>query len=228
MRSLYDAGRTLDGGMDDAARHEPDRDGLRGHARRLRWRLSGAWQLPAFALCTAAGTLLLHLLPIAGQRTGLVGAFLLCGLANIAVIAALAPAGGWLLRRRRRSLPKAIAADRAGAVLMLGLLALFALLGGLHHSAVVAAADADDRALAAARAYLQANAPAEYRAGGARVSVWKPADFLYRTCFPGSDPTKDLCLYVDVSADPPKVTRDPDQQPNAVIAGPDNPARRGR
>jgi hypothetical protein len=214
--------------MDDAAGHEQDRDGLRDRARRLRWRLSGAWQLPAFALCTAAGTVLVHLLPIAGQHTGVVGAFLLCGLANLAVVAALGPAGGWLVRRRRPALPKAIAADRAGAGLMLGLLALFAVLGGLHHSAVTAAADADDRALAAARAYLRASAPAEYAVHSARVSVWKPADFLYRTCFPGSDPAKDLCLYVDVSADPPKVTRDPDQQPNAVIAGPDNPARHGR
>lgn len=214
--------------MDEAARHEQDRERLGDRVRRARWRLSGAWLLPTFALATFAGTVLVHLLPIAGDHTGVVGAFLLCGFANLIVIAALAPAGGWLLRRRRPGLPKAIAVDRAGTALMVALLALLALAGGLHHGAVVASSDADGRALAAARAYVRAHAPAQYARRSAQVSVWKPSDVLYRTCFPGSDPARDLCLYVDVSADPPRVRRDPDQQPNAVIAGQDNPARHGR
>lgn len=215
--------------MDEAARHQEDRERLGDRVRRARWRLRGAWLLPTFALTTLAGTVLVHLLPIAGTHTGVVGAFLLCGFANLIVIAGLAPGGGWLLRRRRRSLPQAIAVDRAGTALMVTLLAVLALAGGLHHAAVVASSDADARALAAARAYVRAHGPSQYalRSGGG-VSVWKPSDTLYRTCFPGRDPARDLCLYVDVSSDPPRVRRDPDQQPNAVIAGQDNPARHGR
>jgi hypothetical protein len=214
--------------MDEPTASEDERDGLRDHLRRLRWRLSGAWQLPSFVATTLAGTLLVHLLPFAGQRTDLVGAFLLCGFANLVILAAVAPAAGWLLRRRRPALPRAIAVDRAGASLMGGMLAVFALLGVLHHPAVVDADHADGRQLAAARAYLERNAPAEYVHHLARPSVWKQADFLYRTCFAGNDPQRNLCLFVDMTHDPPLVTKDPDQQPNSFIAGRDNPGRRGR
>jgi hypothetical protein len=214
--------------MADPDASDGERDGLRDHARRLRWRLSGAWQLPTFVASTLLGTVLVHLLPFAGQETDLVSAFLLCGFANLIVLAALAPGAGWLLRRRRPALPQAIATDRAGASLMVGVLALFALLGALHHGSVVDAEHSDDRQLAAARAYLQRNAPAEYVHHLDRPSVWKQADFFYRTCFAGNDPRKNLCLFVDLSRDPPLVTEDPDQQPNSFIAGQDNPGRRGR
>lgn len=214
--------------MDEPTASTDERDRLRDHARRLRWRLSGAWQLPTFVVTTLAGTLLVHLLPFAGQRTDVVGAFLLCGFANLVILAALAPAAGWLLRRRRPALPRAIAVDRAGATLMGAMLGAFALLGALHHSAVLDAGRSDGRQLAAARAYLERNAPAEYVHHLERPSVWKQADFLYRTCFAGNDPQRNLCLFVDMTHDPPLVTEDPDQQPNSFIAGGDNPGRRGR
>ncbi|WP_354699961.1 hypothetical protein DSM112329_00219 [Paraconexibacter sp. AEG42_29] len=218
--------------MDRAASHEPDPDdGLRDRARRLRWRLSGAWQLPAFAVCTVLGTVTLHQLPIAGEGTGVVAAFLLAGMANLVVLAVAGPAGGWLLRRRSTSLPKAIAVDRAASLSLVGMLGLLLALGVLHHGAVVDASGNDERQLAAARAWVQANGEPEFVRHLDRANVWKPADFLYRTCFAGDDPAKNLCLYVDLSGergDGVVVTRDNDQQPNAVLAGVDNPGRRGR
>lgn len=214
--------------MDDGPRHPEEREGLRDRARRLRWRLSGAWQLPSFVLCTVAGAVVMHRWPIAGQETDLIGGFLLAGFANLIVLAALAPGAGWLLRRRHPGLPAAIAADRAGSGLMLALLTLLGVLGALHHAAVVAADEADRRQLAAARAFLRANAPDQYARNVDHPSVWKQADFLYRTCFAGADPAKDLCLIVDLSREPPRVVPDRDQQPNAVVAGADNPGRRSR
>lgn len=214
--------------MDPSTAGTDERDRLRDHARRLRWRLSGAWQLPTFVATTLAGTLLVHLLPFAGQRTDVVGGFLLCGFANLVILAALAPVAGWLLRRRRPDLPRAIAVDRAGATLMGVMLGVFALLGVLHHPAVVDAGRSDGRQLAAAREYVERNAPAEYVRHLERPSVWKQADFLYRTCFAGNDPRRNLCLFIDLSHEPPLVTEDPDQQPNSFIAGRDNPGRRGR
>lgn len=203
-------------------------DGPRAAVRRLRWRLRGAWLLPTFGLCVLVETLLLHELPIAGEETGAVGAFLLAGVLNLAVMAGLAPLGGILLRRRRPSLPKAVATDQAGTSLLVGLLALLAVVGALHHGDVVKASGDEARQLAAARKFVRATAPREFVAHLDEPSVWRPADFLFRTCFPGNDPAKNLCVYVDLSGDNPVVRRDPDQQPNAVVAGPDNPGRRGR
>lgn len=214
--------------MDAEARHEPDREVLRDRVRRLRWRLSGAWQLPTSGLCTLLGTLTLHELPIAGEATGVIAAFLLAGVVNLFVLAVLGPAGGWLIRRRTTSLPKAIAVDRAASVALVGMLGLLFGLGLLHHAAVVDASGNDDRQLAAARAYVRANGAPEYVRHLDAANVWKPADFLYRTCFAGDDPAKNLCVYVDLSGDRPRVRPDSDQQPNSVIAGVDNPGRRGR
>jgi hypothetical protein len=196
--------------------------------RRLRWRLSGAWGLPTFVLATFVGTAIVVLLPLAGQKSNVVGAFLLCGFANLFVLAVVAPGAGWLLRRRRPELPRAVATDRAGTGLMVGLLGVLLAIGIAHHGSKVASDDADRRQLAAVRRYLHNQADAQYRANIGRESVWKQSDELYRTCVPGRDPRKNLCLYVDMSGPYPAISVDPDQQPNSVVAGPDNPGRRGR
>lgn len=214
--------------MHDDPAEELDEDGWRDRARRLRWRLSGAWQLPTFAVTTVLGTIVVHWRPFAGTKTDVASAFLLSGFANLVVLAAVAPAAGWFLRRRRPELPQAIATDRAGALLLAATVVLFVILGIAHHGSVVDAGRADDRQLAAARAYLLRHGTDEYARNAASPSVWKEADFLYRTCFAGNDPRRNLCLFVDLSRDPPRVTRDPDQQPNSFIAGSDNPGRQGR
>ncbi len=213
--------------MDDGAAEHGTREGPRDRLRRLRWRLSGAWALPTFVLTTAAGTVVVMLLPLAGQRSNAVGAFLLCGFANLFVLAVLAPAAGWMLRRSRPGLPRVVATDRAATGLMVGLLGVLLTIGLVHHGAKVASDDADRRQLAAVRRYLHDQADAQYLANIGRESVWKQSDDLYRTCVPGRDRRKNLCLYVDMSGAYPAITVDPDQQPNSVVAGPDNPGRSG-
>ncbi len=203
-------------------------EGLRDRLRRLRWRLSGAWSLPTFALATLFGTLVVVLLPLAGQESNVVGAFLLCGFLNLFVLAVLAPGAGLLLRRRRPELPRAVANDRAGTALMTAAVGVLLALGLAHHGAKVASDDTDRRQLQAVRTYLHNQAEPQYLANIGRESVWKQSDDLYRTCVPGRDPRKNLCLYVDMSGPYPSIAKDPDQQPNSVVAGPDNPGRRGR
>jgi len=156
-----------------------------------------------------------------------VAAFLFCGFANLAILGIVAPGVGWVLRRRRPGLPRAVASDRAGTGLMLGLLAGFLALGLTHHDAVVASGDADTRQLRAARAYMRSTGSPEHVRNIGNESVWKMSDELYRTCVPGDDTRKHLCVYVDLSGPRPLVRRDADQQPNSVVAGPDNPGRRG-
>ena len=66
---------------------------------------------------------------------------------------------------------------------------------------------------------------AQYLRHLAQMDTWKQAPGLYRTCVPGDDPDRHLCLIADTSGGTVDLRRDPDQQPNARVAGPDNPGR---
>lgn len=195
---------------------------------RLRWRLRGAWQAPAFVGFTLLGALLLNRLPIAGDK-GLdpIGGFLLVGFANLAVVGLVAPLLARLARRRRPShVPLSVRQDRVATSTM-ALLALVLLVAGvLHRSAVTESKREFAEQLQVVRAYVAHQAPPEFRAGVGLESVWKQKDGFYRTCVPGPDPQRSLCLYVETDGIP-TVTRDPDMQSNSKIAGADNPGRRG-
>ncbi len=195
---------------------------------RLRWRLRGAWQAPAFAGLTLAEAVLLNRLPIAGDDgPDVVGAFLLCGFFNLAVVGVVAPLVARSVHRRRRSpTPAAVLQDRVGTGLMVALAALLLSIGLGHHAAVAASQREYAEQLQAVRAYVAHQAPPEFRAGIGAESVWKQKEGFYRTCVPGPDPRRSLCLYVDTDG-VATVTRDPDMQSNSRIAGPDNPGRRG-
>jgi hypothetical protein len=66
--------------------------------RRLRWRLRGAWQWPAFlALTLVDGIVLAVLPPYDGGPQGVYPGVLLAGFLNLLVIAVAAPAVGRLL-----------------------------------------------------------------------------------------------------------------------------------
>ena len=105
---------------------------------RLRWRLRGAWQWKVCVLLVVVDAVLMHVLPIAGDGTRLIGALLLAGFFNLITIAVLAPLAGWLLRRRRPDLPAVIASDYAGAVLLGGVTVVLVVLGLAHRGAMQA------------------------------------------------------------------------------------------
>jgi hypothetical protein len=203
----------------------PDREAIAMWRSRLRWRLRGAWQWPTFAVATAAGAVLLAELPFTGEGMGIVPAFLLAGFLNLAVVAVVAPVAGALVRRRRPSTPREIASDYAGAVGLVVVLVLL-LVGGLANRDDVRASQAEfATAVGAAQRYLAHQGPGVYQAGMHRSNTWKPGPHLYRTCFPGPDPRRDFCVLVDTTGAVATVRRDPDQRPNATVAGPDNPGR---
>ncbi len=194
---------------------------------RLRWRMRGATQWPAFALALVVVAVLLHTLPVAGDHgPALFPALLLSGFLCLVVVAVAGPLTAVWLRRRRPGLPKVVADDQAGTVLLVALVALVAGAGIAHRPAVRAAADAFGAQAAQARRYILAHAPAPYHANAGRLDTWKQGDGLYRTCAPGPDPRRAFCVIVDTDQRPPGVVRDPDQRPNAVVAGPGNPGRR--
>jgi hypothetical protein len=194
---------------------------------RLRWRWRGAHVWPAFAAAVVVDGLLLELLPVADDHgPGIVPAVLLAGFLNLFVVAVCAPLAGRWLRGRRPGTPRVVADDQAGTTLLLAGVAVVLALGIAHHPVVRAA----DRAAAvqaqAARRFVLGQAPHAYAVNVDRLDTWKQGPDLYRTCVPGPDPARSYCVFVNTDQSPPGVTRDPDQRPNATVAGPDNPGRR--
>jgi hypothetical protein len=182
---------------------------------RLRWRLRGAWQWPAFALLTVVDTVVLLELPYygSGPETPL-AAFLLAGFANLVAVAAVAPLAARLVRRRRPDLPRLIATDYAGTVAMI-VITLALVGGGLAHRPAVAAEHEDaNAAVLAAHDYVLGRHPGyAERLGG--LDVMRVEEDLYRTCVPSGDPRRWLCVFVSTEQRPPRVMRDTDEAPNA-------------
>ena len=182
--------------------------------RRLRWRLRGAWQWPAFVVLTIVDAFLVARLPFQGEGTDAIGAFLVAGFFNLLAVALLAPAFGWLLRRRRRDLPFMIARDYAGTALLL-LITFGILAGGLTHRSAVLEERADQRAVfAAVHDYVVESAPA-FVAGLGTLDNLKLETDHYRACVLGPE-RMPLCLIVNTDQSPAGVTRDPSREPNSL------------
>jgi hypothetical protein len=183
--------------------------------RRLRWRLRGAWMWPTFAVLTLVdGVLLVVLPPYEGAPSDVFPGVLLALFANLLAVALAAPLAGFVLRRRRRDLPRRIAADYAGAWL-LGAIAGLLVVGGLAHRPGAAAED--DRRQAVAKTvhdYVVSSAP-EYRSGLDHMDAIRQEPDHYRACVPGADPRHSLCLFVRTDQHPPGFTRDTSQVPNS-------------
>jgi hypothetical protein len=185
---------------------------------RLRWRMRGAWQWPCFLALTVVDGLLLRHLPVEGDGPGtLVAALLLAGFLNLFVVAALAPLAGRRLRRRRGDLPRAIADNYAGT-LLLGLVAVGLALGGLAHRPALAA-EHDDEAAAFARVhdYVVREGEPQYRVRVGQIDLLRLKQDYYRSCVPGDDPRLWLCLYVNTDQRPAGVVRDTERVPNSSL-----------
>jgi hypothetical protein len=184
---------------------------------RLRWRMRGAWQWPAFALLTPLDAVLLMVLPFYGRGPGsLVGGLLLAGFANLLAVAVVGPLAGARLRRRRPDLPRLVASDYAGAAALLALTCGLLLGGLLHRPAVAAEEDDVAAAVGAAHEYAAAHGGAEYRPGLAAIDAMRVEEDLYRACVPGPEANRSLCVFVTTDRRPPRVTPDADRAPNTV------------
>jgi hypothetical protein len=182
--------------------------------RRLRWRLRGAWQWPAFtALTLLDGVLLVVLPPYFGAPDNVFPGVLLAGSANLLAIVILAPPLGLWLRRRRPELPRLVASNYAGASLLAALTAVL-LTFGLVHRSDVRAEEAREHAVASAmHAYVLEQAPEHRDALGTIDAIRLEHDY-YRACVPRDEPDRFFCLFVSTDQSPPGVTRDTDESPN--------------
>ncbi len=183
---------------------------------RLRWRLRGAWQWPTFVLVTVVEAVMLVELPVWGDgpEGGVIAAGLLAACLNLFMVAAVAPVVGLLARRRRKDVPRQIAADYAGTVL-LGALFAGLLIGGVTHRDE---RQADARGFAVTRAeigrFVHREQP-RFTDGLGALDTIQIEDDLFRGCVPGPPPERPLCVFVR-TGDPREVRLDGDRIPNAT------------
>ena len=76
---------------------------------------------------------MVHLLPLTGDDTPILNAFLLAGVLNLAVVAVAAPLGGWLMQRRRPDVPAPITANRSGTASLVVMFAVLLAIGIVNH-----------------------------------------------------------------------------------------------
>jgi hypothetical protein len=200
------------------SRTAQQREGFAIWRARLRWRLSGAWQWPAFAVLVVADTLILARLPFAGGRSSLWGSLIAAGLLNTIVVAVAPRVGAWAVRVRRPDLPREIAADRAGTFGMVALTAILLIGGIAHHGRLRADDRVEARAVSAARAFAADHAPARYRPLH-ELDTWRMAPDVFRTCWRGPGANRNFCVVVRMDAGAPRERIDADQRSNTAMAG---------
>lgn len=200
-------------------------------ARRLRWRLLGAWRWPLFLALTVLDGFIAYWLPPWGSHTHLIAALIICSFANLILIGAIAPWFGRRLAEREGQRPPTasfpptnhveLLTDRAAAILLVvGTIGVLSA-GLSHRHAAGTATDAEQNAADTAVAYVTAHGPAaarkQYRIDALNTHVLEE-ERLYRMCVPLDDRAlRNYCMYIDVTRKPPSVRLDPDARPNQLV-----------
>ena len=205
--------------------------------RRLRWRLHGAWQWPAFAFFTLLDGLLLDQLPPLGTaRMDLILGLLIATFANLFLVGAVAPFLTRRLVRRREEeatpapgaaapspaappqVEREILQDRMGtALLAAGVVAV--LVSGLANRPVtVSETEATEEVGRQLRAYVARSGSHELARNLETANTRRLSDGYFRVCIARDDRRRHFCLFVDTNKDPPDVKRDPSAESNAVFA----------
>ena len=190
-------------------------------ARRLRWRLRGAWQWPAYAVLTLLDAVILHELPPVTGGVDFVPGLIVSSFANLFLMGAVAP---WLGRRLAArdaggdGVPLAVRVevlkDRSAAIL-LGLATLGLVAAGLAARPLIVSETEDtERNAELVRDHVFAEAPHEVQRNLDTANTVKLEDGYFRTCVNYDQRDRAYCLFVDVDAEPPVVRRDPSTIPN--------------
>lgn len=199
---------------------------------RLRWRLRGAMQWPAFVVLTLVdGAVMDRLPPVATTGLNLIEGVLIATFANLFLVGAVAP---WLARRLadRRAAALATAAapppteaerdviqDRtATALLVVGLAAVIAS-GLANRPVIVSETEATEAAGRAVLDYVHASGNEELQRNVETANILKQGDDYFRVCIARDDRERFFCLLVDTDRRPPKVTKDPSAESNEAFRG---------
>jgi hypothetical protein len=186
---------------------------------RMRWRLRGAWMWPAFLGLTVVDGLIGHWLPPTGDSQGLGDALISAAFYNLIAVAALARMCGWLLRRRRKDLPKMVAADYAGTTLLVAVLGVFVVAGLVHRSTILQHRRMLKDAIARAEAFIGDRAPAEFRVNATHPDTYTiQAGASYRVCVPSRYRPRYYCVIVDPRLPLASSVKPAGSEPNWTLA----------
>jgi hypothetical protein len=191
---------------------------------RLRWRLRGAWMWPTFVLTTILDGILLWQLPPIRTGVDLIPGILLATFGNLFLAGALAP---WFARRlaaNRRppatSGEREVIKDRFGtALLVAGVFAV--LVSGLAARPTVVSETEDTEANArAVRDHVLRSGDDELVRNLETANTIRLEEDYFRTCIARDDRDRYACFFVHTDESPPRVARDPSQEPNSVYRVP--------
>ena len=186
---------------------------------RLRWRRAGAWLWPAFVAFTIVDAVIGHDLPPAGSTETLFAAALLGLFLNLLGVLFLSRPLGWALRRVRPDMPRVVARDYGGTIVVLALTATLVLAGVTHRPAIQASQRAMQDAIARAQAWIGDRAPDEFRRNLQVVSLLAiQTGTIYRACVPNVENTKTYCVIVNRSLPFDQSVTFSGYEPNATLA----------
>jgi hypothetical protein len=196
-------------------------------SNRLRWRLRGALQWPAFALFTLLDAIVINALPPALiEGPNLIVGLLAATFGNLVLVGAAAP---FLAKRlHRRQVPavggatavptetrREVLQDRvAVGLLAAGLLAT--LVSGLANRPVIVSETAATEEVARElRAYVDHSGDEELRRNLETATTVRLGEGFFRACVARDDRRRFACLLIDTGKEPTEVRRDPSEEPNS-------------
>ena len=196
---------------------------------RLRWRLRGAMQWPAFALLTLLdGFVLDQLPPVTTIGLNFIEGVLIATFANLFLVGALAPfIARRMARRPRPAVPDAPATppeaeldvlrDRIATVL-LGAGLLGCLASGLaNRPVIVSETEATEENARAVRDFVVDTGNVELQRNIETANTVRLDEGLFRTCIARDDRRRYVCVFVNTAKDPAEVRRDTSGEPNTTI-----------
>jgi len=192
---------------------------VRARLVRMRWRRAGAWLWPTFVVLIAVDAVIGHGFPPAGSTESLTAAGLLALVANLLGVLFLSRPLGALLRRVRPDMPKVVARDYAGTVVVLAVTATIAIAGIAHRSSIEASRRAMEDAIARAQAWIGDRAPDQFRRNLQYVSLLEiQPGTIYRACVPSTDGRRSYCVVVNRSLPFAQSVTFSGYEPNSVLA----------
>ena len=199
---------------------------------RLRWRLRGATQWPAFVVLTLAdGVVLDQWPPVSTTGLNFIEGVLIATFANLFLVGAVAP---WLARRladrRAAALTTAgapppseverdVIQDRtATALLIVGLAAVIAS-GLANRPVIVSETEATEQNAEALSRYVARSGDEELVRNRDTANTIRLGEGYFRNCIARDDRERYFCVFIDTRETPPEVVVDDSAEPNTVYRG---------